>query len=125
MQYFASTSAFYSGILDIPGTLSLFLSLSFAFLLRRWPEEEGRVGAASIAQSLRHQSVQDVDQQKDQLPVSRYSVGERRPRVKRRTNMRELGLWSEVEMEDLFIFHEEKNKISETPLNVSTLISLE
>lgn len=47
---------------------------------------------AAVAQSLRHHSVQDIDQQEDRLAVNRHSVGERRPCVKRGTDMRELGL---------------------------------
>lgn len=70
-------------------------SLSFSLLIQRWPDEEGRPWAAAVAQSLRHRSVQEVDQQEDRLAVGRHSVGERRPCVERRTDVRELGLWRE------------------------------
>lgn len=49
-------------------------SLSFIFLLWRCPEEEGGLCAAAVAQSLRHQHVQHIDQQEDRLAVHRYSV---------------------------------------------------
>lgn len=84
---------------SLAACLSLSVSLSpwhytvSPFLFRCWLEKEFRPGAAAVAQSLRHQSIQDVNQQKHRLAVGRYSVGERRPSVERGTDMRELGLY--------------------------------
>ena len=61
------------------------------------PEEEGGPGGTAVAQSLRHQSIQDVEQQEDRLAVSWNSVGERCSRVERRTDVTELGLTNEEE----------------------------
>ena len=67
-------------------------TLSFSLLICCWPEEEGRLCVATIAQGLRNHGVQNVYQQEDLLAVSGHSVGEWSPCVKRRTDVGELGL---------------------------------
>lgn len=47
---------------------------------------------AAVAKKLRHHSIQNINEQKDRLAVSRHSVREGCPCVKRSPNMRELGL---------------------------------
>lgn len=51
---------------------------------------------AAVAKNLRHHSIQNINEQKDGLAVSRHSVRKGCPGVKRSPNMRELGLREKV-----------------------------